>query len=71
MTDYEEVRQKIKEKHLQLPLIGEHKNGEVFFLNIGHDENGLYYYMRTSQHNGWERINVFYKDGTSEEFYEK
>lgn len=26
---------------------------------------------RTLQHNGWQRINIYYPDGTSEEYYER
>ena len=56
-----------------LPLTGRNVNGETVILSASKDiENpaDAVYRLETMQKNGWVRNNVFYKDGTEEEFYE-
>lgn len=47
-------------------FFGENVNGEQIELSIFTDKIML----RTYQHNGWSRLNIYHYDGTTEEIYE-
>lgn len=57
----------------EIPLMGKDDEGNVTITEInGYDEDGFpTYKVSTSQANGWLRVNVYWKDGTVEEYYEK
>ncbi len=46
---------------------GQNENGEVVYISIFHDK----IVTSTLQHNNWTRKNIYYRDGSSEELYEK
>jgi len=48
-------------------LVGTDEDGNYVIVNIDDNEVSI----RTLQSNGWVRENVYYKDGTEEEFYRK
>ena len=48
-------------------LVGTNENDECVMVSIDDDTATL----RTIQENGWNRINVYHKDGTEEELYER
>ena len=52
------------------PIAGVNECGEhVVITHCNGDDP--YFRIATLQHNGWIRINNYYKDGSSEEMYEK
>ena len=69
--DYTAIKKMITEEGKTLPLIVENQDGEAVFITCGRNEIGRYYQTRTAQNNGWERINIYYEDGTTEELYDK
>lgn len=50
-----------------MPYGGKNKEGEPVLINVYPDHITVY----TSQKNGWLRINTIWKDGTTEEMFEK
>ena len=48
-------------------FFGENENGESITLDISHDK----VMVSTLQKNGWERINIYHRDGTTEETYKR
>lgn len=56
-----------------LPLTAEMEDSKEFVIvDAYHDENGdLVWRTTTAQDNGWLRTNIYYKDGATEELYEK
>lgn len=56
-----------------VPMMGTNSEGEVVITEKnGEDENGFpTYKVSTSQANGWLRVNVYWKDGTVEEYFER
>lgn len=53
-------------------LVGNNNNGETVILDAFKDDDGnAAFRLETLQYNGWSRFNVFYADGTEEEYYEK
>ena len=62
---YNELLQKYG--YIEEPLVGTNANGENVIISI--DKKCAC--TRTLQHNGWQRINIYYADGTSEESYER
>jgi hypothetical protein len=48
------------------------ENGENMIIEGGKDtELGMFFRVTVFQHNGWNRINIYYEDGTLEEEYSK
>ena len=64
MTTYEEMLEKYGKCE---GMVGENSEGETVILSID-DEAAC---TTTSQTNGWHRINIWYKDGSWSESYEK
>jgi len=56
-----------RNKEFDEDLFGTNENGE--YVQIGVYKNFLA--IRTLQSNGWERTNIYYRDGSSEELYER
>ena len=48
-------------------LAGQNEEGENVWISINEDNITL----QTFQHNNWVRTNIYYKDGTIEELYDK
>ena len=48
-------------------FFGENESGESITLDISHDRVTV----STLQKNGWERVNIYHRDGTREETYKK
>lgn len=48
-------------------LIGENHDGEMVCVSVFKDK----VVVKTIQKNDWIRVNVFYRDGTTDELYEK
>ena len=46
---------------------GQNENDEPVYISIFYDK----IVTMTSQSNGWTRKNIYYRDGSSEELYEK
>ena len=65
MNTYEEIVAKYGYTDTAKCVVNE--DGEKVLLSI--DEDGAC--VRTLQKNGWMRINVYYKDGTCKELYQK
>ena len=57
----------------EIPTMSKDDEGNVVITEInGYDKDGFpTYKVSTSQPNGWLRVNVYWKDGTVEEYYEK
>lgn len=54
-----------------LPAVSQNINGENTICVEG-DADGLHFFeIKTSQHNGWVRVNRFYSDGSTEETFER
>ena len=49
------------------PIAGQNNDGENIIIAKG---NG-FYKLTTAQHNGWNRIELIYENGTIEEHYER
>ena len=64
MTDYEKLFTKFGMVEGQC---GTNSNGENVVVSIDNECASV----RTLQDNGWSRINIYYKDGCVEEYYEK
>lgn len=64
MTDYEEL---LKKHGLCTGLIGTNENNEKVMVTITKNRA----WIRTFQKNGFVRTNVYHKDGTTEELYDK
>ena len=59
-------------KNCCLPCAGINELGENVIISAGRDESlGNFYQSTTAQENGWCRINRFYENGSTEEFYKK
>lgn len=59
-------------KGKNLPLTAVNENGENMIIEGGKDtELGMFFRVTVCQHNGWNRINIYYEDGTFEEEYSK
>lgn len=59
-------------KGKNLPLTAVNENGENMIIESGKDtELGIFFRVIVFQHNGWNRINIYYEDGTFEEEYSK
>lgn len=66
---YKELEQMTEGTHL--PLAGENEHGEVVIIEEGKVDEERVFRVTTAQHNGWVRINYFYKDGSVEEMFDK
>ena len=64
MTMYEELKNKYGFVEAK---VGVNSDGEPVIVNIDSEQAST----RTIQHNGWQRINIYYPDGTAEELYER
>lgn len=51
----------------QMPFSGIDENGNYILIGVNHDNITV----KTFQKNGWVRINIYYRDGTSEELFDK
>lgn len=51
-------------------VAGTNENGERVIIEH-YDEDEPYFKVTTFQNNDWIRINYFYKDGSTEEIYER
>ena len=54
-------------KEYDTMLIGENHDGEMVCVSVFKDK----VVVKTIQKNDWIRVNVFYRDGTTDELYEK
>ena len=54
-------------KDFPMPLAGKNDEGETIIIEIC--KNNII--VRTYQHNNWCRTNIYWKDGTVEELYDK
>lgn len=50
----------------KLPFWGTNENGEDVWFSVFHDRITV----KTHQHNGWVRINTYWRDGTCEESFD-
>jgi len=62
-THYEEL---LKRHGYCEGLSGMNEDGELVIVSIDHERAVI----KTSQHNGWIRTNIYHKDGTSEELFD-
>lgn len=53
------------------PVAGTNENNENIIIYMRKDENGKYFEVHTFQKNNWIRVNRFYSDGTTEEWFDK
>lgn len=65
MTTYTRLLNSVKE----FPSHGTNENGENVLVEHGENENGRFISTQTFQENNWIRVNVYYKNGDCEEFY--
>lgn len=65
MTQYEELIEYLEGK--EVPVFGKNENCE----NVIYTTDGEHVVVRTYQNNGWIRKNIYHKDGTVEEIFEK
>ena len=56
---------------MEFPLAGNNSDKETVLVCDGYSDGTHYYKTITAQSNGWSRSNVWYEDGTSEEWYER
>lgn len=56
----------------QLPFVARSTvTGEAVIIECGHDGEQDFFKTTTSQSNGWNRINIYYADGSVDETYER
>ena len=63
----------------QLPIVATNEDGENVIIAHGCQHwtyrdiklDRPYFELTTAQHNGWTRHNLVFKDGATEEFYER
>ena len=54
----------------QLPMVATSKaTGENATIECGNDGEQDFFKVTTSQDNGWNRINIYYADGSADETY--
>lgn len=69
---YEEIENMVDKYDLSdFPLCGTNEDGENIIIYIRKDENGKYFEVHTFQKNNWIRVNRYYNDGTTEEWFVK
>lgn len=66
---YREIEKVVKENGHS--MFYRNTDGELVTIHHIEDEDGARYEVTTSQNNGWERKNIYWKDGTVEELYRK
>ena len=54
-----------------LPLAAVTADGENCLVDVCNDDGEIVWKISTFQKNGWTRINYYYRDGSTEEMYEK
>lgn len=54
-----------------LPMCGKNSHGENVVIESGSACGVGFFKLTTAQHNNWNRVNIFYADSTSEEYYER
>lgn len=74
--NYRDIKAKLTEKGYgvhDLPLVGKNEDGQTIIVSVVKDiEDGSdAFKVETAQDNGWMRVNIYYKDGTVEELYER
>lgn len=69
---YEEIENMVDKYDLSdFPIVGTNENSENIIIYIGKNENGKYFEVHTFQKNNWIRVNRYYNDGTTEEWFDK
>lgn len=69
---YEEIENMVDKYDLSdFPLCGTNEDGENIIIYIRKDENGKYFEVHTFQKNNWIRVNRYYNDGNTEEWFDK
>ena len=59
-----------KAKGKTLPCVGENSDGEVVVVSEGSECGEHYINLATAQHNNFMRNNVYWANGTTEEYFE-
>ncbi len=69
---YEEIENMVDKYDVtDFPIAGTNENSENIIIYIRKDENGKYFEVHTFQKNNWIRVNTYYDDGTTEEWFDK
>lgn len=56
----------------QLPMVAKSTvTGEAVIIERGNDGEQDFFKTTTSQSNGWNRVNIYYADGSADETYER
>ncbi len=69
MYMYEYIRETTN--GMEFPLAGNNSDKETVLVCDGYSDGTHYYRTDTMQSNGWVRVNIWYDDGSSEEWYER
>lgn len=69
---YEEIENIVDKYDLSdFPLCGANEEGDSIIIYIRKDEKGKCFEIHTFQKNNWIRVNRYYNDGTTEEWFDK
>lgn len=71
---YKEIDKKVKDFGKGMPISATNEDGEDVIIEGGREpknNNLRFYQLTTVQKNGWLRINVYWEDGTIEEWFDR
>jgi hypothetical protein len=54
-----------------LPMVAKSADNENVIIERGNDGFQDFFKVTTAQHNGWNRINTYYSDGSADETYSR
>jgi len=72
--DYYSIKSNIESQGFSdkdLPLTYTNENDEYVILERSKQGDEEVYILKTAQKNDWIRVNVYYQNGTAEEYYER
>ena len=71
---YKEIDKMVKEFGKEMPINATNEDGEDVIIEGGREpenDNLRFYQLTTVQKNDWLRINVYWEDGTVEEWFDR
>ncbi len=71
---YKEIDKKVKDFGKEMPISATNEDEEDVIIEGGREpenNNLRFYQLTTVQKNGWLRINVYWEDGTTEEWFDR
>lgn len=68
-TTFETIKEMVGD--FELPCTAENEDGEMVVIEMGRDDEGLFFRLTTIQKNDWCRVEHFYETGVVTETYNK